>query len=350
MKSLVIAALTSVTVLAVSCQEEFPLTPEQRIEQLAKSHLIFGNAPGISVGTFQNGQRRYYNYGSRSATANEPVNERTIYEIASVSKTFTAYLVADLSLQGRLSLDDSANKFLPPALRLPSKEGTPILIKHLLNHTSGLKRDIDFTGLPQTDYTEAQLADYLKTSTLNFVPGSEFSYSNLGFDVLASIAQIVAGKSYEAQLEERMLRPMKMAATYATDALPSSDNTATGYLGKKKIAHYKHTSVSTGAGAVKSNVDDLLTYVEFAMNSTPSETSQVFDLVQRPTFTIRSGTEIGLSWIKSGKNLYFHNGGFPGYSSVIIFDQAKKTAVVLLANGGPINTTQTAFDILKLLE
>jgi CubicO group peptidase (beta-lactamase class C family) len=139
----------------------------------------------------------------------------SIFEAGSVSKQFTAAAVLSLAQQGKLSIDDPARKYIP---ELPDY-GSPLTIRHLLNHTSGLRDWVSveaIAGWPRTTraYTQAHVLDILsRQRALNYPPGAEYSYSNSGYNLAAMIVERVAGKPFSAFTREVIFTPLGMSST-----------------------------------------------------------------------------------------------------------------------------------------
>lgn len=103
-----------ILLFAGSCEKESSqLTQDQAIEQVAKSHIVFGRTPGIALGVIKEGQKTVYSWGTSDLSTGKPIDEYTVFEIGSITKLFTGILYAQLAEEGRLSLSDTANSFMP---------------------------------------------------------------------------------------------------------------------------------------------------------------------------------------------------------------------------------------------
>src|SRR5437867_7656342 len=163
--------------------------------------------PGCSVGVAENGKRVLAKgYGIADLEHDVPIAADTIFEAGSVSKQFTAAAVLLLAREGKLSIDDPVKKYIP---ELPDY-GSPLLIRHMLNHTSGL-RDwgsvTSIAGWPRTTrvHTHAHVLEIVsRQKALNFAPGTRWSYSNTGFNLSAIIVERVSGKSFQEFTRARL--------------------------------------------------------------------------------------------------------------------------------------------------
>ncbi len=178
------------------------------------------DSPGCAVGVSQKGRVVYERgYGMANLETGTPITPASIFHVASVSKQFTAMAIMLLARDGKLSLDDDIRKYLP---EIPSY-GTPITIRHLLTHTSGLRDQWDLIALARGRFeedriTEADVMDIVPRQTaLNFTPGAEYLYSNTGFTLLGVIVKRVSGKSLRDFADERIFKPLGMSSTHFHD-------------------------------------------------------------------------------------------------------------------------------------
>src|SRR5690349_15838844 len=158
-------------------------------------------------------------YGMADLEHDVPIRPDTIFEAGSVSKQFTAMSVLLLAQQAKLSLEDNVRKYIP---EIPDY-GTPITIRHLLNHTSGLQDQWELLALARGRFeedriTEADVLDIVSRQTaLNFKPGSEYLYSNTGFTLLAVIVKRITGQSLREFADARIFKPLGMMRTHFHD-------------------------------------------------------------------------------------------------------------------------------------
>ena len=185
---------------------------ERAIEKHAK--MSPPNAPGCAVGVSLDGKSIVEKgFGMAEMEYQIPITPKTIFESGSVAKQFTAAAIVALSLDGKLSLDDPVKKHIP---EMPDY-GAPLTIRHLLNHTSGL-RDwgsvMGLTGVGRGDrvISQAVAIDVItRQKATDFVPGAEYSYSNSNYNLLAEIVERVSKQKFPAFLQERFFKPLGMA-------------------------------------------------------------------------------------------------------------------------------------------
>lgn len=193
--------------------------PEARVDSVFSAWRAPG-APGCAVGVARNGRtvlRRAY--GLADLEHDVPNTPETVFEAGSVSKQFTAAAVVLLAQRGRLSLDDDVRRYIP---EVPDY-GTPITIRHLLNHTSGL-RDWgsvqEIAGWPRGTriHTHAHVLDIVsRQRALNFTPGAEYLYSNTGYNLLAILVERVSGTSFAEFSRREIFEPLGMTSTQWRD-------------------------------------------------------------------------------------------------------------------------------------
>ena len=178
------------------------------------------DGPGCAVGVSRNGTRALERgYGMANLETDTPIRPSSIFHVASVSKQFTAMSIMLLGADGKLSVDDDIRKYLP---EIPDY-GTPITIRHLLTHTSGLRDQWNLIALARGRFeenriTEADVMDIVPRQTaLNFTPGAEYVYSNTGFTLLGVIVKRVSGKSLRDFADERIFKPLGMTNTHFHD-------------------------------------------------------------------------------------------------------------------------------------
>ncbi|HEX4546384.1 MAG TPA: serine hydrolase domain-containing protein [Candidatus Acidoferrum sp.] len=230
--------------------------------------LTLAGSPGCALGIYRDGKMVYSKgYGLANLELNVPITPRSVFDIGSTSKQFSAASILLLEKQGKLSINDDIRKYVP---EFPDY-GQKITILHLLNHTSGL-RDyltlLDLAGVNTDSVTtdEDALQIIVRQKALNFAPGSDWLYSNTGFFLLSLIVKRVSGKTLKEFAAENIFSPLEMTHTqYRDDHTSLIENRALAYDPKEKGGRYS-LNVSyfeqTGDGAVHTSVEDLLKWDE----------------------------------------------------------------------------------------
>lgn len=217
--------------------------------------------PGVAVAVVKNGKIVFNKgYGMANLNDNIPITPQTVFNIASVSKQFTAFAIYLLENEGRLSFEDDVRKYIP---ELPDY-GTMIKIKHLLAHTNGL-RDYDalasLTGYLQADIstTEQVLKLLCRQKNLNFTPDSMFGYSNTGYSILAEIVHRITGKTFAEYTSENIFKPLGMTNTQFCDNYEKIvKNKAESYERSDNTYYHKPLNTSNpGPSNLLTTVEDL---------------------------------------------------------------------------------------------
>src|ERR1043166_2655229 len=222
--------------------------------EMSKQHI-----PGLSLAVVKNGHlEKSAAYGLANVELNVPVRTDTVFQIQSITKTFTSSAVMLLVEEGKIGLDDKITKHLD---NLP-ESWKNISIRHLLSHTSGVK---DFINEPTVDLRKdiqpEDVIESLRPLPLNFQPGEKYSYSNTGYRLLAMIIHKVTGQSWGEFLKERILDPLGMNDTRVISLSAIITNRASGYLwenGELRNGRFiAPTILAYAGGGLRSTVLDL---------------------------------------------------------------------------------------------
>ncbi len=311
----------------------------QTVEARLQERLDTEETPGIAVAIHQNGKTTYYAFGYADVANQRRVDSKTLFEIGSITKTFTTTLAAQLAEEGKLSVKDPIQKFLPQGVTAPTRADKAITFEDLASARSGLPRLPDnmhpaAEDNPYIDYTEEKLFSFLSTYALPRDIGSQYEYSNLGMGLLGVLVGRVENKSYRELLSTRILTPLKMKSTFMNNPGRSDNNSAIGYSGKRAVQPWTWADQSCmqGAGGILSNVEDMMTYLLANLNPGTNTLGRAMTNAHQSRLDIgRNNMKIGLGWHIRGK-IVWHNGGTGGFRSFAGFDPEKKMAVVILTN------------------
>ena len=267
----------------------------------------------------------------------QPANEHTLFEIGSVTKTFTATILAAMVLDGSVNLADPVQKYLPASVHVPMRGGKAITLLDLADQHSGLPRmpdnwhPRDFED-PYVDYGIAQLYAYLNNASLARDPGSQFEYSNLGLGLLGTALANRAGTSYAALLRKRVLDPLGMRET--TIALDPAQRArfAAGHTADGDLAKPWNFAAFAGAGAIRSTAADMAKYARCGLGQGQLAHACLFAQKPRTSFP---GNKIGLVWWTDDLTHVTHHGGdTKGYHASVAFAPDRSRGIVVLTNGG----------------
>lgn len=274
-------------------------------------------------------------YGHSDSANLQPLSTKSVFEIGSITKTFTALLLADLVKKGKVKLDDPIEKYLPDSVSVPSFKGQKITFADLASHTSGLPsipNNFNPKDLmnPFFDYNVKQLYAFLTTYQLKRAVG-QYEYSNLGVAILAHTLTLISGKNYEEMLQEVICKPLAMTAT---NTLDSSLLFTTGHTSIRSVPHWTF-QVFQGVGAIRSNAEDMLRYVKAQMGLLSTTLKPAIELTQQPLHQIGEKSSIGLVWnIRSisDDEIVWHGGATGGFNTFAGFSRKTNRAIIILNN------------------
>ena len=298
---------------------------------------------GIVAGVVEGGQRRVVSYGRLATDDSREANGDTVFEIGSITKVFTAILLADLAGEGAVELETPVQRLLGPDVTVPTRNGAEITLLHLTTHSSGLPRMPDNfrpadAGNPYADYSVAQLYEFLSSHELQRDVGAEVEYSNLGTGLLGHALALGQETDYETLVSRRLLEPLGMSDTSITLSPSQQERLALGHsVQLRPVANWDLPTLA-GAGALRSTVNDMLTFVEanLGLRESPLVDEIGATHAARRDFPA-PGMQIGLGWVirsGHGRELHWHNGGTGGYRSFLGFDLESQIGVVVLSNSG----------------
>ncbi|MCY7309573.1 MAG: beta-lactamase family protein [Chitinophagaceae bacterium] len=327
------------------------------IHEQVKVFFKKAKAPGLIIGISQNGEKKFYCYGFADSARKQPFTAKTIFEIGSITKTFTANLLFQLHEQKIVNINSSITKYLPAQFKNDSVL-QKITLANLASQTSDLPRLPDnldkikeYTLMqPYQFYKREHLYSFLKGIRKNN-PGS-YAYSNLGFGLLSTIEEDVTAMSFESLLNNTIFQPLQMDDTYIEAKKKSADSAAGYFYGKP--ADYWLFDCLAGAGAIKSTAADLLKYLVAHIEYKNENFSVVASKVTQPVKPVSTNMQICYGWhtLEDLKHrVFWHNGGTYGFSTFAAFEPNTKTSIVLAANATGDNAAldKLAVDLLILL-
>jgi CubicO group peptidase (beta-lactamase class C family) len=269
-----------------------PAVPEklrERADKLAADYLASAGNLGLVIGAVVGDQRFASGYGKESRGGDRVPGEHTIYEIASVTKVFNAVMLAEMVTRGEVRLDQPVTELLPPDVKVPSYRGQPITLAQLAEHTSSLPRLPGNIGQtvkdeknPYRDYEVRHLYEYLNGARLAFPPGSGEAYSNLGAGLLGHALSLRAGMPFEELMAERVLRPLGLHDTAIALSPDQAARMAPGHDESGEPTPNWDTPSLAGAGALRSSVGELLTFLRANLDLAPTPLKDALELCQTP--------------------------------------------------------------------
>lgn len=265
------------------------------------------------------------------------IGQDTAFEIGSVSKTMTAVLLADLIVQGKAALDDPLVDYLPAGTKVPDYQGKPILLRHVVTHTSGLpalpsRLDAANTDDPYANLTVDALLASLGDVTLDSEPGTAFEYSNFASMVLSYAVARRAGNDLETLLKQRLFTPLGMDKAYVNNP-PSDVRVATGHgANASEVSPWTFATDLAGVGGVRATLDDMVRYLQANLGFIDSAITPAIELAQKK---LSDQPPMAMNWMlaKAGtRDVLAHDGGTGGFSSFVSVDREKQRGVVILSD------------------
>ena len=315
--------------------------PADSIKAIIKREVAGKRSKSIVVGIIDAGGRQIYSEGILSDEKPVRPDGNTVYEIGSITKVFTAVLLADMSLKNKLNLTDPISRYLPAGVTSPMRNGREMTLLSLSTHRSGMPRfpynpypkDIDN---PYADYTEAALFDYISGFQPDYDYDTRWRYSNVAYGLLGNLLSRIAKNDFESMVHETICRPLTMPATAIRSTERMQANEARGHAITGEPTVSLELGALEAAGALRSNANDLLIFAAANMGLIKSDllpALQLTHVLQAKKDGNDTYTTMGWTLATdSGRDLLFKDGGTPGYRTFLGFDKEKKIGVVVLSN------------------
>ena len=334
---LLLVALAAPVMMPLAAQSR-SLPPDSTVLAIVRQRVEEKHNAGIVVGLLHRGERpRVIAYGL--GAADRRLDRNSVFEIGSITKTFTATILADMVRRGDVRLDEPVAKYLPTSVHLPTRNGKEITFIDLSTQSSGLPRmPTNFApknaANPYADYDTNRLFAFLGSYELPRDIGSQFEYSNLGVGLLGVTLAAHDGVGYEAMVRRRVLDPLGMSDTRIQLTPEMQEHLAPGHNpAGMPVANWDLDALA-GAGAIRSTVNDMLKYLVANLDSASRPLGPAMHDAHRP-LRPAGGMRIGLNWLVlsgAGPDITWHNGGTGGYSTFIGFDELNGNGVVVLSN------------------
>jgi CubicO group peptidase (beta-lactamase class C family) len=348
--ALVLAALGSALIAADSGDEK-----TRRVDALFE-RWDRKDSPGCSLGIVREGRLIYeHGYGMANLEHDIPISPETVFRIASVSKQFTAMSLLLLEQDGALSLDDDIRKYIPD---MPDY-GRPISIRHLVQHSSGIRDYEGFTtflGIAYEDtYIKQEVMNLLaRQKTLNFAPGERYLYSNSGYLLLGDIVERVSGKTLRQFVDERIFRPLGMRVSLIRDDHTEMvEHRASGYApledGGFRIAESHYDMV--GDGSVFTTVSDLYRWDQNFYHQKIG--GEKVAKAQHETLVLNDGRKMGYAagleiGAYGGLRFVAHSGSWVGFKAQLLRFPKQRFSVICLCNDESANPTALTLQIADI--
>lgn len=294
----------------------------------------------VSIAVSINGQLIWTGaIGYLKKDGEQPADTTTIYRIASITKTFTAVLLLQLTEQGKVKLDDAVEQYVPEVRNIKGYSSRNVItLRQLASHTSGLQREPALPGVSTGPVTgwESKILQSMPTIAFDHAPGTKYQYSNFGFALLGLALERAVGISYMNQIKKNILLPLQMSHTgfelqkndqkHLAEGIVSDDKRSRDTIPREGYGYH------VPDGSLYSTPADLTRFFALLLGKTSLLTQESLNQMKLvPTF----GTNYGLGLIVAGskdQELIGHNGELPGYSSRFTIETNSGYAVVILRN------------------
>jgi CubicO group peptidase (beta-lactamase class C family) len=299
---------------------------------------------GVTIGVVQHGVERIFSYGTAKPDS--------VFEIGSISKTFTGLVLAQMVLQGKVRLDEPVRELLPPDTVAKPASGDEITLLDISDQHAGLPRMPDNfhpadKNNPYADYDAKALYAYIAKHGVAHPADAPFLYSNLAVGLLGQALANRANVPYATLLHDQITGPLKMGDTAIALTADMQARFLQGYAGNGKPAHAWDLDSLAGAGGIRSTAADMLTYLQAQLHpdhlpasapATPDGKTlgAAIPMSHQVHAEVGGGQHIALNWFRiDATGSFWHNGGTGGYSSYSLFNPEKDFGLIVLYNAGP---------------
>lgn len=306
-----------------------------RIDEVAQREMAANNGVGLMVGVIRNGERSVFAYGETTRGSGRKPDGKTLFQIGSISKTFTAAQLADAVRKGKAQLNDPLKKYFP-RINVPAFNGREITLQDLATHTSALPRNIGHWT--KQGATVPDMLNFLGSYHLTRAPGEKYEYSNLGFALLGHALAHSANTNWRTLVHQEIIGPLQLRDTTIELTPDQMARRAQGYgpRGNPAQWHSNLFPMMAPAGGLYSTMDDMLEYLAYNMGERQTPLNDLLPIMfQQRQAGPKPHTQIGLGWeIRETPkgHIIWKNGATPGFHCYMGFNPSTKIGVVVLTN------------------
>jgi len=341
------ALLVAAGLLSACNPPERHFPAERELAALLESRVRERRAVGIAIGVLEADGSATTAFAGDAGEGARPLGGRSGFEIGSITKTFTGILLAEMVRTGEVRYGDPVSRYLPAGVRVPSLNGREITLLDLATHHSGLpvmpgNMDPADPYNPYADYTVAQMYAFLSAFQPDREAGAAYLYSNIGFGLLGHALARAAGSGYDELVRERILGPLRMEGTAIELRGGLGELMAKGHNRQGEIVPYWDLPTLAGAGAYRSNLDDLMRFLAANLRAPKSGLEHSMRGARRVQRTVTDTTanRIGVSAMaigwqirsRGGSTIVWKDGGTAGFQTFIGLDPERRIGVVVLSN------------------
>ena len=339
----------------------------ENLDKVLKEYMGKNYIPGLAVGVVYDNEVIYTKgFGVKNIETEEPINEYSLFHMASVSKTFVATGIMQLVEQGKIKLDSNLIEYLP-YFELKDERYKKITIRQMLNHISGMP-DVDDYEWDKPQYDEGALERFVRSvkgDSLLWEPGEKFAYSNNAFEILGDVIAKVSGVSFEDYMKENILNVLHMKESNFLKPLLSKELLTTPHVldfknGCRVSEVFPYNRAHGPSSTLCSNVVEMCNYAIANMNEGIFEESKILDsqsyseLWREQASTGWGGyaSEIGLAWFLGeykGVKVKSHSGGDTGFRSNLVLFPEIGAAVVMMINSDYVALNNICLSLMDIV-
>lgn len=323
-----------------------------QVEAHLRPLVAGGTVPGVAYAVIAPGGQAT---GQVTRSGSQLLGPHMMMEIGSVTKVFTALLLADMAERGEVGLDDPIARHLPAAVAQACPAAAQITLRQLATHTSGLPRiprnlipmALRHPADPYAGYTAEHLYQALRKARA--AASAPYRYSNYGFGLLGHLLSYTARRPFGELIADRVTRPLGLTDT--STSVPDGHTAAVGHRGGREVPHW-HLDALAGAGALNSTASDLARFLNANLHPQTNPIRSVIETIQHPHPNPAGSTITGLGWHISesaGRSVLWHNGGTGGFSAMLALDRQAGCAVAAVATSSPTRSLPLDSAVLAAL-
>ncbi|NBI31159.1 cyclic peptide export ABC transporter [Chengkuizengella marina] len=332
------------------------------IEKLINKHMDKGKMPGLSIVIVNDDQIVYQEeFGYSDIELNKKVTSKTLFELGSTSKAFTALALLNLVREEELNMDDPVSKYLPWLKMNYDGENVEVTLEQFLHHTSGVPfNSIDRIPVSIEENALEQTVKTLVDIELINKPGQNFDYATINYDVLGLVIEKVSGISFEEYIQTNLLDPLQLNQTYLFRSDALEHDLAKGYKFEFLHAREYDAPIYRGnkpAGYFISNSEDIAKWLMLQLGTLKNvnDIQELVQLSQLPNRTIYpngDGSSYAGGWYvyQDGGGEISHGGVNPNYSSYFVFRPEEKLGVAVLSNINSAYVPAIGQEVIDLIE
>ncbi len=330
------ALLLFISVGFITTAQETKISDE--VKNHIKERVDEGINTGIVVALIDGKNVEYFSYGTADSKTGRKVDENSIFEIGSISKTFTGIMIADEIVKGNMKPSDPISKYLPDAIKVPTRNGKEITINDVATHSSSLPRMPDNfvpanPNNPYADYTIEMAYEFISGVTLDRDIGEKYEYSNLALGMLGHILELQYNKDFEDVMIDKITNSLGMDNTRVVFTPSMKKNLAKGHDNGEEVENWDISGL-TGAGGIRSSAVDMAKYVQANMGVIKSPLYDAMQWSHKKAYENENQKfKIGFTWhFDNDGEIVQHGGATGGYRAFAGFVRGTQKGVVVLTN------------------